>query len=436
VWSSPAVSSLVGANTRLLLDEPYRRETRRDYEARGGYLVGRRGQELLAAVEASHLVGRGGAAFPMAVKLQAVRDRPGPRVVVANGEEGEPLSVKDRWLLRIRPHLVIDGLLRAAELVGADKGYIYVSDPIAALSVREALAELAEPPGPPGPSGPIGHPIPVRVVEVAPAYVAGEETAVVRLINGGPALPTDKPPRPFEAGVDGRPTLVSNVETLANLVFLDELGPRAFLAGDREGAPPPDTILLTLSGAGRNPALHEVELGTTVRAILTRAGGETDAVQGALMGGYFAGLIGARVLDLPLAYQALRAEGSGLGCAAIWLIGADECPVRLAADVMHYFEHNNARQCGPCLRGTGAMSATLDRLAAGTPAPDDLDRLSGWAVSLLGRGACGYLDGAANLPATLLREFPDHVRAHHEGPCELARTARTDRLQRLRVTLG
>ena len=119
-----------------------------------------------------------------------------------------------------------------------------------------------------------------------------------------------------------------------------------------------------------------------------------------------AGLIGARVLDLPLAYQVLRAEGSGLGCAAIWLIGADECPVRLALDVMHYFEQNNARQCGPCLRGTAAMSATLDRLAAGTPAADDLDRLGGWSVSLLGRGACGYLDGAATLPATLLREFP------------------------------
>jgi NADH:ubiquinone oxidoreductase subunit F (NADH-binding) len=429
-WSTPEVRSLVGDDTRLLLDAAYHRETRSEYQDRGGYLVGRRGEDLLAAVEASHLVGRGGAAFPLAVKLQAVRDQPGPRVVVANGEEGEPLSVKDRWLLRIRPHLVIDGLLRAAELVGAEKAYVYVSDPVAALSVREALAELAE-------SGePIGPPIPVSVVEVEPAYVAGEETAVVRFINGGPALPTDKPPRPFEVGVDGRPTLVSNVETLANLVFLDELGPRAFLAGDREAMPPRDTILLTLSGAGRNPALHEVEVGTTLRAVLARAGGEVGAIQGALMGGYFAGLIGARVLDLPLAYQTLRAAGSGLGCAAIWLIGADECPVRLASDVMYFFDHNNARQCGPCIRGTGAMSATLDRLVAGTPADDDLDRLSGWSISLLGRGACGYLDGAATLPATLLREFPDHVRKHREGGCELARTARGDRLQRLRVTLG
>jgi NADH:ubiquinone oxidoreductase subunit F (NADH-binding) len=429
-WSTPEVRSLAGDDTRLLLDAnaACHRETLSEYQDRGGYLVGRRGEDLLAAVEAAHLVGRGGAAFPMAIKLRAVRDRPGPRVVVANGEEGEPLSVKDRWLLRIRPHLVIDGLLRAAGLVGAETAYIYLSDPVAALSVREALTELAE-------SGePVGSAIAMSVVEVEPAYVAGEETAVVRWINGGPALPTDKPPRPFEAGVDGRPTLVSNVETLANLVFADELGPRAFLAGDREATAPRDTILLTLSGAGRDPALHEIELGTTLRSVLAEAGGHTGPIQGALMGGYFAGLIGARVLDLPLAYQPLRAEGSGLGCAAIWLIGADECPVRLASDVMHYFEHNNARQCGPCLRGTGAMSATLDRLAAGIPAADDLDRLSGWSVSLLGRGACGYLDGAATLPATLLREFPDHVREHTEGGCELARTSRGDRLQRLRVT--
>ena len=283
-WSTPEVRSLVGDDTRLLLDAAYHRETCSEYQDRGGYLVGRQGEDLLAAVEASHLVGRGGAAFPMAIKLQAVRDRPAPRVVVANGEEGEPLSVKDRWLLRIRPHLVIDGLLRAAELVGAETAYIYVSDPVAALSVREALAELAESPEP------IGTAIVVRVVEVEPAYVAGEETAVVRLINGGPALPTDKPPRPFEAGVDGRPTLVSNVETLANLVFVDELGPRAFLAGDREATPPRDTILLTLSGAGRDPALYEVEVGSTLRAVLARAGeeaGEVGEIQGALMGGYF-----------------------------------------------------------------------------------------------------------------------------------------------------
>jgi NADH:ubiquinone oxidoreductase subunit F (NADH-binding) len=295
-WSLPEVRSLAGENTRLLLDAPYHRETRTQYQDRGGYLVGLRGDELLGAVDANHLVGRGGAGFPMAVKLRAVRDRPGPRIVVANGEEGEPLSVKDRWLLRIRPHLVIDGLLRAAEVVGAARAYIYVSDPIAALSVREALAELAE------------LPIELSVVEVAPAYVAGEETAVVRLINGGPALPTDKPPRPFEAGVDGRPTLVSNVETLANLAFLDVLGPGAFVAGGREGAPLRDTILLTLSGAGRDPGLYEVEVGTPLRDVVVRAGGETGSIQGALMGGYFAGIIGSRVLDLPLAHQPLRAD--------------------------------------------------------------------------------------------------------------------------------
>jgi NADH:ubiquinone oxidoreductase subunit F (NADH-binding) len=410
---SSVVRSLAEDNTRLLLrNGAHHRETRLEYEARGGYQVALTPEELLESVDVRQLVGRGGAAFPFATKLRAVRDQPGPRYLVANGEEGEPLSVKDRWLVRIRPHLVIDGMLRAAQIINADKVYIYVSDAAAAQSAREALSELDE------------VPIPVVVVEVAPSYVAGEETAVVRFINGGPALPVDKPPRPYEVGVGGRPTLVSNVETLANLPFMD--------AADAAT----DTLLLTLSGACRSPGLYEVEMGIRLGEVLARAGDVIGWVRGALMGGYFAGIVGRRVLDLPLSYLSLRAEGSGLGCGAIYLIGSDECPVQVASDVMHYFQANNARQCGPCLRGTGAMSAALDRLASSTTAADDLDRLAGWSVSLLRRGACGYLDGAANLPATLVREFPDHVLDHRNGTCDLIRLDRPDRLQRLKVTVG
>jgi NADH:ubiquinone oxidoreductase subunit F (NADH-binding) len=410
--SAAAVRSLAEGNTRLLLDGLLRRETRTEYETRGGYRAGLTESELLDAIEVAQLVGRGGAAFPMAVKLRAVRSRAGPRYLLANGEEGEPLSVKDRWLLRIRPHLVIDGILRASRLIDADKAFVYVSDAPAASAVREALAELDE------------LPIPIVVVEVAPSYVAGEETAAVRFINGGPALPVHKPPRPFEAGIGGQPTLVSNVETLANLPFLDT------------ARPTPATILLTLSGACPDPGLYEVEVGACLGDVLVRAGCLTSSVNGALMGGYFAGVIGRRVLDLPLAHQALRERGSGLGCGAIWLIGSGECPVEVVSDVMHFFRNNNARQCGPCLRGTSAMSATLDRLAAGAALADDLDRLARWSVSLRGRGACAYLDGAANLPATLIREFPDHVRAHHDGACERARPDRANRLQRLKVAVS
>lgn len=387
--SAPTVSSLAGAHARLVTGTE--RETRAEYEERGGYRPVPDDEALLRAVEKTDLLGRGGAAFPLAVKLRAVRERPGPRYAVANGEEGEPLSVKDRWLLRVRPHLVLDGLFRAAAVIRADRTFVYVSDPIAAASVRNALAELDR------------TPVPVDVVEVAPAYVAGEETAVVRALNGGPALPTDKPPRPFESGVAGAPTLVSNVETLANLPVIDVTGP--------------STFLLTLSGAGRDPALHETRLGERL-SDLSEGG---PIVRGALMGGFFAGLVGPRILRLPLSYRELRAEGTGLGCGAVRLLGEDECAVRVAADVMAYLERNNARQCGPCLRGTSAMSGVLARLADGTATEADLARVTGWSTSLRGRGACAYLDGATNVAATLFAEFPEDVELHRSSSCPRCR---------------
>ncbi|MGG8405696.1 NADH-ubiquinone oxidoreductase-F iron-sulfur binding region domain-containing protein, partial [Streptomyces sp. 12297] len=212
-------------------------ESAEAYRAAGGYDTATGPDELLGHLTASGLRGRGGAGFPAAVKLRSVRDRGGAPVVVANGEEGEPGSVKDRWLLRARPHLVLDGLARAAAMTGAVRGFVYLADPVAGDSVRRALA--AHPP-----------PLPVEVVETGHTYVAGEETAVVRRIDGGPALPTAKPPRPYEKGVGGAPTLVSNVETLARIA-LTATRPdlrRSIARG----------TLVTLSGGPAGPVLTEV----------------------------------------------------------------------------------------------------------------------------------------------------------------------------------
>lgn len=401
------VRSLAGDRTRLMLGDPAVREGFADYQARGGYATGGAPDKLIEAATAAGLVGRGGAAFPLGVKLGSVRERPGPRCVVANGEEGEPLSVKDRWLLRRRPHLVLDGLLRAVRAVGADRGYVYVSDEQAAVSVSHALAELDD------------LPVPIEVVRIAASYVGGEETAVVRAINGGPALPVDKPPRPFESGVDEQPTLVSNVETLANLPAIDIDGADTYV---RTSLDPqcPGTFLLTLSGACGAPGLYEVPLGTRLRDVAQQVGGIAARAQGALMGGYFAGLIGPDVLDLPLSYPVLRERGTGLGCGAIWVIDEQhECPVAIAADLMAYFERHNARQCGPCIRGTSSMAAVLERLSRGTVTEADIAKLTGWSTSLRGRGACAYLDGAANLAASVFREFGAEVLAHQSRACDI-----------------
>ncbi|MCM1966480.1 NADH-ubiquinone oxidoreductase-F iron-sulfur binding region domain-containing protein [Streptomyces sp. G1] len=364
------------------------------YLAGGGYTDATGPDELLRHLAASGLRGRGGAGFPADVKLRAVRDRGGVPVVVANGEEGEPGSVKDRWLLRARPHLVLDGLARAAAVTGAGRGYVYLSDPVAADRVRRALAER-EP-----------H-LPVEVVETAHTYVAGEESAVVRRIDGGPALPTAKPPRPFERGVGGAPTLVSNVETLARIALT------ASFPGLRQAIA--QSTLVTLSGGSATPVLTEVPYGVPLRTLAAELGAPDAA--GALMGGLFGGLVDARALDLPLEPGALAAADTALGCGAIRFLAAGACPVSTAADAVGHLAAESARQCGVCVSGTAAVRDAVYALAAGTAGPDTLTHLDRWARGLPGRGACGLLDAAAGLAGSLLRAFPEHVRSHLRGPC-------------------
>jgi len=401
-----------GIEPRLLVHGTGR-EGRGDYQQRGGYQPGREGAELIAAATAAGLRGRGGAAFPLGRKLAVVAAQPidnGAPVVVVNGEEGEPASVKDRWLLRTRPHLVIDGALRAARAVGADRVYVYASDAAAVRSVESALGELSD------------LPAEVSVWQVDPGYVAGEETAAVNAINGKPAKPSEKPPRPFEEGVRGLPTLVSNVETIANL-------PGIAVAAE----PRADTFLLTLGGAVSRPGLYEVPFGVTVGEAVevlghgvVRAAGAAGAARGYLMGGYFAGLLGPRGGGLRLDYDDLRVERSGLGCGAVTVLGPHDCPVGVTAQLLAYFARENAGQCGSCFNGTAAMAAVAAGLATGVAGDADLGRLRHWCATLPGRGACGTLDGAVNIARSLLDEFAADVAAHQRDLAACERCAGTD----------
>ncbi|WDT59399.1 NADH-ubiquinone oxidoreductase-F iron-sulfur binding region domain-containing protein [Streptomyces sp. G7(2002)] len=361
------------------------------YVAAGGYRRAIGAAELLDRIDG--LRGRGGAGFPTAAKLRAVRDA-GPRpVVVANGEEGEPGSVKDRWLLRARPHLVLDGLALAAEITGAERGYVYVSDTAAGERIRRALAERTPQ-------------LPCDVVDTPHTYVAGEETAVVRRINGGPALPTAKPPRPYQQGVGGAPTLVANVETLARIALI---------------AAQPDhrrrtarATLVTLAGGG-DPLLAEVPYGCTLRTLAQAQG--TPEPAGALMGGLFGGLIGPGRLDLALDPDTLAAAGTALGCGAIRFLAPDECPVSLVSAALAHLAAESARQCGICVAGTGSLRDAVGALTNGTADSGLLTRLQRWSTSLPGRGACGLLGAAAGTTGSLLRAFPVLVRAHLDAPC-------------------
>ncbi len=410
--AAPAITiaSSPGFTPRLLGDQTGpAREDSAVYRGLGGYQPLAGVDELLGEVESGGLLGRGGAGFPLAVKVRAVRDNgraAGGTVVVANGEEGEPASIKDRWLLRHRPHLVLDGLRLAAAMVAADRAYVYVSDVDSARSVETALTEL-EP-------GALGD-ITVEVWNVDPGYIAGEETAVTRAINGGPVKPTDKPPRPFQKGVGGLPTLVSNVETLANLPYLQSHGSAAFRSQGTSLSP--GTLLVTLTGARRAPGLYEVPHGLPFTDLLALHGVSPEQVRGALLGGYFAGLLNRAVLDTTLDHETLRGLGSGLGCGAITVI-TDDCPIAVAASVLAYFDRENAGQCGSCFNGTAAMAAAAGALRDGVATAEDLSRLRRWSVMLRGRGACATLDAATNVAGSLLDQFPTEVARHLDNSCE------------------
>ncbi|WP_020525528.1 NADH-ubiquinone oxidoreductase-F iron-sulfur binding region domain-containing protein [Catelliglobosispora koreensis] len=362
---------------RLLGATPQVPEGLDAYLATGGFSTGPSPDRLLQWVEAIRLTGRGGANFPLAAKLRAVRDRPGAKVVVANGAEGEPGSIKDRHLMRFRPFLVLDGLCRAAAIVNAGSGYVYVTDPIAAQQLRQALRDW-------------WLPISVGIVEGPATYVAGEESAVVRFLNGGPALPTAKPPRPFERGVADEPTLVSNVETLAHLALI------------AAGRPAAGHMLITVSGGGTKPSLREVAIGSTLRSVL----GGGLRITGALAGGMFGGLVGSEVLDLPLDQATFRAAGSGLGSGAIHVFNQLSCPVSVAADALSFLAAESSRQCGVCVSGTRSLAETLAAIAQGHGSTADIERLTRWSETLVGRGACGLLDAAARITASLLRLRP------------------------------
>ncbi len=383
------------------------------YRDSGGYRALEDADGLLSQIDLSGILGRGGAAFPLAVKLKTVRDNgrtAGGAVVVANGEEGEPASIKDRWLLRNRPHLVLDGLRLAARLVSAASAHVYVSDHAAAEAMRTALAEI---------DADVLDGLSITVVTVDPGYVAGEETAAVRVLNGGPAKPTDKPPRPFEEGVGRLPTMVSNVETLALIPFIHRHGAEVFRAEGTSTSP--GTFLATITGAGRPPALYELPHGLAFGELLEFHGVATNQVHGALMGGYFAGLLNINVLDITLDHESVRRLDSGLGCGAITIL-TEDCPVAVAASVMAYFDRENAGQCGSCFNGTAAMSAVTEALRDGVATTEDLARLERWSVVLRGRGACATLDAATNVAASLLSAFPQVVDRHLNNDCDACRT--------------
>jgi NADH:ubiquinone oxidoreductase subunit F (NADH-binding) len=369
------------------------------------------GRGLIARIDASNLIGRGGAGFPVGRKWRAVAERANGRgVVLANGAEGEPLSLKDRTVMATRPHLVIDGALLAADAVGAPDIIFYVgaAHRAAEAAIRQALGERSNPLK--------GR---ARVVSAPGAYLAGEESAAVHFVNAGDARPTTTPPRPFERGIDGRPTLVQNVESLAMA---------ALIARGIES----HTGLVTVSGSIRKPCVQEIDLGWTLGDVAAGAGGLARPVQAVLLGGYFGGWAPIdEVWALPVEPQSLRARGLTFGCGVVHFLPEDACGVDATARIMAYLASQSARQCGPCLFGLNAIAECVRRLAARSPQVSDLERLTRWTGQLAGRGACKHPDGAARLLRSSLTVFADDFAAHQGRRCLRRSTAQPASLPQL-----
>jgi NADH:ubiquinone oxidoreductase subunit F (NADH-binding) len=351
------------------------------------------GNELIDAIQRAGLVGRGGAGFPTAVKWRAVADRSrGQAVIVVNGAEGEPQSKKDRVLMSTRPHLVLDGAFLAARVLHARRVVLYVGErhDAARAAMLRALAQR-----------PDADRRITSLVSAPARYVAGAEAAAVHMINEGVATPTTAPPYPFESGVDGAPTLVQNVETLAHVALVARTGV------------PATTCLITMAGAVAHPGVIEAEASLTIGGAIERAGGAAGSARAVLVGGYFGQWVDVqRAWDISLDHAALRQHGLGLGCGVIGVLSHGRCPVCETAGIMRYLAGESSAQCGPCFFGLRALADAVTRIAESGTNSQDLDRLRRWSADVAGRGACRHPDGAVMFLQSALLVFADEFTRH------------------------
>jgi NADH:ubiquinone oxidoreductase subunit F (NADH-binding) len=394
---------------RLLPPATGQPESLRAHLSRHGAIPYQNGPlNLIADLKAAGLTGRGGAAFPVHRKLTAVAQAGRRPFVVANGAESEPASSKDVSLLWLAPHLVLDGLQLAAEAVGAQEACLYVHEadhgPLGE-ALRRALSERW--------SARIDR-VPVRLASAPGRFLAGQETAMVNLLNGGLALPTYAPPRVFERGVGGAPTLVQNVETLAHTALIARFGPGWFRQVGT-GAEP-GSMLATIHHADGTTEVTEVALGTPLSGLIgADLAGQAQAV---LIGGYHGSWIPAgRAASLTLDKAALTASGGILGAGVIAALPAGRCGLAETARVVRYLALESAGQCGPCLNGLPRIAEAMAELAGPRPGRQVRADVERWAGLISGRGACAHPDGSVRFVRSALKVFSAELAQHTDGRC-------------------
>jgi NADH:ubiquinone oxidoreductase subunit F (NADH-binding)/ferredoxin len=364
-------------------------------------------RQLISMVEQVDLRGRGGAAFPLARKMKAVAESSNTdksrTVILVNASEGEPASAKDAMLLIRAPHLVLGGALLAGRALSSREIVVGVaSGSPAAKSILAAAGEA-------------GLKRRLRVVEVPDRFISGEGGALVNAVNGKPPLPPGRKTRASSRGVDGLPTLLSNAETFAQLAVLTLLGPEEYCRAGPEDEP--GTILLTVGGSARKPAIVETPAGVPLGAILDVC--EATIGEGVLVGGYHGmWLPPAVAVNVGVSRVSMADAGGTLGAGVVAPLGEGTCALGEVARVASYLAGESAGQCGPCKLGLPGVARALAALADGSGGMDALETARRSANAVRGRGACAHPDGTSRFVLSALNVFTDDVAAHvFHGSC-------------------
>ena len=388
----------------------------RGYEALANVLEKNDPDAVIDEIEKSGLRGRGGGGFPTGRKWRfTAANKGGKSYVVCNGDEGDPGAFMDRSIMEGDPHKLLEGMAIAAFAIGADEGYIYVRAeyPLAIKRLRKAIKDAEE-------RHFLGQNImgsdfsfTLHIKEGAGAFVCGEETALIASIEGERGMPRPKPPFPANKGLFGRPTLINNVETLANVPVIMLKGADWFSSFGTETSKGTKTFALT--GEVNNTGLIEVPMGTTLREIVfdigggIRGGKKFKAVQ---IGGPSGGCLTEEHLDLPMDYDSLIKAGAMVGSGGLVVMAEDTCIVEVARFFMNFTQHESCGKCVPCREGTKNMLKILEKIVAGKGELKDLDLLEELALSVKEGSLCGLGKTAPNPVLSTLKYFRDEYIAH------------------------
>ena len=388
----------------------------RGYEALSNVLTANNPDEVIKEIEDSGLRGRGGGGFPTGRKWRFTgANRGGKSYVVCNGDEGDPGAFMDRSVMEGDPHKLLEGMAIAAFAIGADEGYIYVRAeyPLAIKRLRKAIDDAVA-------KNFLGKNImgtdfsfDMHIKEGAGAFVCGEETALIASIEGERGMPRPKPPFPANKGLFGRPTLINNVETLANIPVIILKGAKWFSSFGTETSKGTKTFALT--GEVKNTGLIEVPMGTTLREIVFDIGGgirngkKFKAVQ---IGGPSGGCLTEEHLDIPMDYDNLIKAGAMVGSGGLVVMNEDTCIVEVARFFMNFTQHESCGKCVPCREGTKQMLKILEKIVAGKGEMSDIDTLEELAVAVKDGSLCGLGKTAPNPVLSTLKYFRDEYIAH------------------------